>query len=596
MTAVIPEEHAPDACPACAAGVPCRVVTRGHARYWHLYRKDPARWGPVIRADAESDAGRPPAPAVRVRGSRPRPSPVDRHALYAALGRRERWKLPAGAGIVCAADSNAYPGLRLMLASVLLAHDAPVTVFDLGLTADQRAWLARQPVEVRTPALPEGVRFEPSRWALWVKPHLLAQSPHDVSIWLDSDLVVRRDLAPLAEAGAKGVAIFPDSFARPEILSNDPALYARYPVPEVFPSVNSGVIAYPRGHAFLARSIELLGEVIAGRLPTDWIRGWDQGLIKLALEELGARPIDDPSWNRPGWTLAEMRSRLTADEVLDRARPGEITHFQSEPKPWAGWAEYPLTLRKAPDLTVHVLGHEPFGRPKAPWLREVNLTDLDPDQSWGECRIYDHLDPDAIDTEYVGLATFSWLKKYDADGKLAPWEFGELELRPNVVWCAQRTDDTRFLPYPDWRDHIEHFNPGCGPLIDELRALSGRREGPVSAWSNNWVMHRDVFRGLSAFYRTWMRHFRETYPTCPYAALVPAKEWGYLGEAIGVHYLASRADLEFREMRWPRPARERAIACEHRGCPHGCGWTLCRRDHREVRIDDCIACKAGGAA
>lgn len=444
-----------------------------------------------------------------------------------------------------------------MLASVLLSHDAPVTVFDLGMTPIQLGWLRRQPVDVISPDLPSGHRFHAGRWPLWVKPALFAQSPYDVTLWLDSDLIVRRDLAPLLEmARDRGAAYFPDSFARPDVLLNRPPVYDLHPVPEVFPSVNSGVVAFRRGEPWIGRAAGLLGEVIAGVIPADSVAGWDQGLFKVAWEEAGIRPVDDPSWNRPGWTLAEMGRPLSPDEVFARSAPGEITHFQAGPKPWTHWGEFPLSLRPAPDLTVLILGHEPFNRPEREWLRPINLTDRDPDQSWGESRVYDLPIVDAIETEYVGLATFSWVKKYDSNGMLSPWEFGELDLKPDRVWCAQRTDDRSHLPYADWADHIEHFNPGVKPLIEELRRESGRKEIGPACWSNNFVMARGPFQELKAFYREWMARFRERYPACPYEAVVPAKCWGYLAEAIGVHWLASRPGLEFIEMK-ARPIKAR---------------------------------------
>ena len=534
----------------------------------------------------------------------PPPVPVDRHALYAAFSRREAWTPEPDCGVICAADSLAFPGLRLMLASVLLSHDVAVTVCDLGMTTEQRAWLARQPVQVVKPELPEGHRFAPAhnRWALWIKPALFAQSPYDLTVWLDSDVIVRRDLGPLfAMARELGTAFFPDTFAKPDVLLNDPALYERFPVAAVYESVNSGVVAFRRGEPWVARAAELLDAVIAGDVPSEWIRGWDQGLFKLAWEEAAIPPIPDPSWNRPGWALSEMGRSLDVPELLARCAPGEITHFQSEGKPWRNWGDCSLSLRRADRLTVFVLGHEPFARPERPWLTPVNLTDHDPDQAWGECRFYDLPFADAVRTEYVGLTTFSWLRKYDAVGVLAPWEFGDLDLRRDRVWCAQRTDDRSHLPYPDWADHIEHFNPGAKVLIDELRRESGLTERGPACWSNNFVMHRDHFAELVAFYRRWMAYFRAKYPTCPYEAIVPAKSWGYLGEAIGVHWLASRAGLEFVEM---RPASRPSVAqsksrlaqvkrCPDRGCKSSCQNSDCRRLGRSVPIADCLRCVAG---
>ncbi|MDB5350535.1 MAG: hypothetical protein JWN86_1782 [Planctomycetota bacterium] len=469
--------------------------------------------------------------------------------LYSRFGRRVRYTPKCG--VICAGEASVFIGIKLMLTSLLLSHDVPCTVFDLGFTLDQRQWLYDQGLNLVIPDLPEGHRFElaENRWTLWVKPLLMRLSPYETTVWLDADIVVDRDLSELADlAAVDGVVIYTDSFATdPSILLSNPRLYERHPVPEVYPSVNSGVVAYT-DRKFLDLACQLFDECKTDKLLASWIACWDQGLIKHALESLGIRPRDDLNWNRPGWTVAERGTPLDSPEVLARCLPGTLTHFQATGKPWEHWHDFPVSLRVPEDLSVYILGHEPFSCPASPFLVPLNLSERQHDQSLGECRVFAQIAPEDVPTPFVGLATHRWVEKYGERRILAPWQFGDLDLRADIVYCAMRTDNYIGLPYPDWTHHCDHYNPGLGKLIEELRSYSGRTESTVSCWSNNFVMHVDVYRDLRAFWLETMAYFVAKYPACPYEAHNPPRSWAYFGEAISVHYLASRPDLRFVEM------------------------------------------------
>jgi hypothetical protein len=112
------------------------------------------------------------APPIRVHAAKPYVSPADlaasRHAIYARFGRKRRIKIE-NASVLCASDSRQFAALQFMLGSLILSHDVPVTLVDLGMEPGHRAWVSDQGVNViDKPSLivPESV----DHWQNWNKP------------------------------------------------------------------------------------------------------------------------------------------------------------------------------------------------------------------------------------------------------------------------------------------------------------------------------------------------------------------------------------------------------------------------------------------
>jgi hypothetical protein len=106
----------------------------------------------------------------------------------------------------------------------------PVTVVDYGLTDDQFAWLAHQPVSVM-PFPAGGFPRDGPDWPAYVKPLALGLAPYERAHWLDNDVLVEADLNPLFQAIARRPVVLRDYFvARDADLANAPALYDRYPI------------------------------------------------------------------------------------------------------------------------------------------------------------------------------------------------------------------------------------------------------------------------------------------------------------------------------------------------------------------------------
>ncbi|HEY5313826.1 MAG TPA: hypothetical protein VIK18_14960, partial [Pirellulales bacterium] len=111
-------------------------------------------------------------------------------ALHAADPRRPRL---SDLRVVTAADAPFFTGLQMLVASLRATNEMKLTVFDLGLTAEQAEWCRRQAVDLRLPErrdliVPRGV----DGWQQWSKPGLLRRVFRESSraLWIDADAMV----------------------------------------------------------------------------------------------------------------------------------------------------------------------------------------------------------------------------------------------------------------------------------------------------------------------------------------------------------------------------------------------------------------------
>jgi hypothetical protein len=571
------------ACPTCPfAG----KATLCHARRTrHAPLCEPKYREFVLRRTAEDAGLPPPAPRPRPRAvvASARPAPgvqhttqSDRDALYRRFGRRERITLPAGCGVLTAADSGAFTALQLMAASLLLSHDAPLAVFDLGLSAPERSWCLRQPIELLDPPDRVMPRTE-NMWQSWDRPEYLAASPFDKTLWLDCDTLVAGDLNPLFAAidEGPGPLLLPDIFVRdPGWITNKPGLYERWPTPTRIARFNAGVMGLqrdrPADEAFLGLARNMLRSAADDPTLRALISWWDQGIFLHAAESLGLVIRDESDWDRPGRDEGEMGRRAASVADLIGGMPdGLVIHYMGAGKPWCDWPRgvLDLDLTTPEDLRVFVIGHSEEGlreTAERPFLEPVNLTDLDPDQAWAESRFWGHLpDLDSL-PEYVGFFTWRYRLKHAGRDHLYPIEeFHRLapRLGPKRVICAA-------IAPKEWARGMDDFTPGLMPYIDELRAVSGLTESGPSLWSQNFLSHRDVLKDFLAFHRRMSDHFQSRYGarcegmTVDLSAASPDPGHGrctapgertaaaYIGEAIACHWFASRPDLEIVEA-WP---------------------------------------------
>ncbi len=115
-------------------------------------------------------------------------------------------------GVVTLSDSNYYPGLLQLHASIQTSDPCPVLCYDIGLSAAQRDDANRRhnlqvldlPADPLIAELVEATRdaaplAKPGKriWPLWICPLLIRAAPLRDVFWLDCDAVVLRGLDEL---------------------------------------------------------------------------------------------------------------------------------------------------------------------------------------------------------------------------------------------------------------------------------------------------------------------------------------------------------------------------------------------------------------
>jgi len=269
-----------------------------------------------------------------------------------------------GAGIVTLADSRYFPGLELLCRSVRESLDVPVACFDLGLDASQLERARRTCPNLSVLPMPAtddmaavrrafegaGPLAKPGKrvWPIWACPFLIAASPFRRVFWIDSDVVVLRNLQGLFALLEDGPVFTPENFA-PQVTPNKAALYDLLPIARPFdplePRVNAGVsgwdLSRPVDRAALEAYMAAVRAACADRRVAEAISWWDQGALIWAIQRCGLehRVVDAWSWNmcvkhtrasRCGWddrTLERLRAEVPEANLL---------HWNGHAPPWMG--------------------------------------------------------------------------------------------------------------------------------------------------------------------------------------------------------------------------------------------------------------------
>lgn len=256
--------------------------------------------------------------------------------------------------------------------------------------------------------------------------------------------------------------------------------------------------------------------------------------------------------------LAELAKRSLSDASL--ARFLRFWGYRPPQEPFRPEA------REKPSLTVFVVGHQRSQLARvgeAPHLQKVYLHDISfSRRELAENRIYlgNHLL--GCPSEYLGLASASWNRKYDGKtnwhGRFWPHclpleRLHELPLEPRVVWAAALTNHD-FATGIYWSYGLDKIFRGIHPLAMQVANHFGlrhfQREGVLA---NNYVAHRSVVRSLAKFMRSAIDWLTEKYgPVWPikpdrcgmFTNRLPA----FLGEAISILFWANQTDLELRQI------------------------------------------------
>jgi hypothetical protein len=252
--------------------------------------------------------------------------------------------LPPDCGVITAADANYFVGFRLLAES--LGGQAPLSVFDTGLTERQRAFARSRAAVLPLPPLLFPPASDPAMWPSWNKPAFFFHSPYRHTLWIDSDCLVSGDLAPLFRRIARGGPFVTSHWSyrdypggnRVELHEREPA--RRFPA---YMNLNAGVVGLGRDPAS-RKVLDFWCYLVFQASRDDHLRsliGWyDQGALHWALEraEAPAAWCDRRAWN----CFHPLSFCDSSGDFFGRLgpHPGDvIVHAAGQPKYWLAWSD-----------------------------------------------------------------------------------------------------------------------------------------------------------------------------------------------------------------------------------------------------------------
>lgn len=264
-------------------------------------------------------------------------------------------------GVVTLGDSNYYPGLLALHASIQSSDPCPVLCYDIGFSAAQRDDAQRRdnlrilelPDDPLIAQLIEATRDyaplpKPGKriWPLWICPLLIRAAPLKDAFWIDCDAVVLRGLDEMFEMLEDGPVFTPENKA-PQATPNKPALYELLPIERAFdpqvPVVNGGVSGWRRGRddAALEAYIRPVATAARDRSVREAISWHDQGALIWAIQSLGLehRVLPTPAWNLCVDNAPVSEETLAWDDgLVERLREAlpevRILHWNGRKNPW----------------------------------------------------------------------------------------------------------------------------------------------------------------------------------------------------------------------------------------------------------------------
>ncbi len=220
-------------------------------------------------------------------------------------------------GVITLADKTFFPGFVLLYTSIQRSYPVPVTCYDGGLTEGQIQWASRHLRNCVIKPIPDTDEIKlvkekldgmsengTSEYLLWVCPFLIASSPYRRTLWLDSDLVVLKNLGALFEQIDDGPVFTRENHA-PSKTPNEPTLYTEMPLEHhtctATPLVNGGVSGWDivRDEAIINDYANLVLLACRKSKLRQSISWHDQGCLIWAIQNNGLteRVMNDINWN-----------------------------------------------------------------------------------------------------------------------------------------------------------------------------------------------------------------------------------------------------------------------------------------------------------
>jgi hypothetical protein len=270
-------------------------------------------------------------------------------------------------GIITLADDAYFCGTRLLALSC--GGHLPIIVYDLGLGEAARAWIEAHPgIERR--AIPDTTlvraiqaacgdrrmaKASKREWPLWICPTLIEDAPWPKVFWMDSDLVLLRDLEEMVQRLEEGPFVVEENLA-PEATDNPASLYSLLPLlPGLHQGnrlrLNAGLTGWDRqrdAHLLEAYQFPIRQIFLRGALPRDAVRWHDQGALIWALQQAGHddRLLRPRRWNLcvAHTALKDLRldpqaedSALQAwiEQLRSLEKEAAVVHWNGCPLPWS---------------------------------------------------------------------------------------------------------------------------------------------------------------------------------------------------------------------------------------------------------------------
>ena len=238
-------------------------------------------------------------------------------------------------GVICLADDNYFCGVRLLYHS--LEQKRPLTVYDLGLSDEARAWVDNH-ASINLRPIPQSPLVDSIRrdcgersmakrtkreWPLWICPELILDSPYRRVAWIDADAIVLRGLELFFDLISAGPVVTPENLA-PDKTANPAELLDHLPlsrsgstpVPDIL--LNAGVSGWclERDRPLLEAYNYPVRRIFQSKsLHSDLVSWHDQGCLIWALQNAG---FDSSILQDSHWNLCVKNSHLSRMPSIDR--------------------------------------------------------------------------------------------------------------------------------------------------------------------------------------------------------------------------------------------------------------------------------------
>lgn len=451
----------------------------------------------------------------------PRRRPVT-EIITKFLAKDTRIELPRDVCIMAASDARQFVGFQVLYSSIILAYEVQVVFVDLGLSKQQREWCLQQPniTLINKNDLYCPFAEDKAAWQTWNKPFYMANAPCKKVLWLDVDVIVNHSLEDVIGLLETQPIINPD---RNPSCKN--TLWQILPVnglvQEVPPFINAGVIGLDFSRMF---DVTLHKEWCwaveqASKNPRleESMTYYDQSALKWATYKCGASKyiLDHYRYDRiispPPIPLYELLQHC-------KKQPEPIIHYAGKVKPWQDWGymldicidhvmlldQTHINLEKseifAETGTVYVLHEQKTMLEKVKdrkFIKKIDLRELSVEEfqtsDFGENRFFLSGEWKKATTEYIGIASARWAKKYPS--VLRPERLYTLknDLAPDKVYAANLREN--------WMAYAAKQYPGIERYICEFAKKMNLKitEAPAID-SNNFLCHTEVFHKFMEFW------------------------------------------------------------------------------------------------